>query len=220
MNDAHRRRMDKLDRERVFLTDNAADFPKDSPVDKISVIINGKVSDALTRDGNLVSSLGDRQQAQSNKGNARDLLLEELRDVVAGATAIGNEVVPGITTKFKMPEPRTEQNLIAAADAFHADTATPLEEKLIEVGLPADFRAQIINAKDSFQQARDEADSSAEEHGEAVGALDALFREIMALSRQRAAMVKLKYKNNAGKLAAWEIASHLEKPPKPAPKPS
>lgn len=220
MNDAHRRRMDKIDRERVYLTDNAADFPKDSPVDKISVIINAKAAEALAQDADLVSALGDKQQAQSVKGNARDNLLDEFRDVIAGAIAVGNEAVPGITEKFKMPFPRTDQNLIAAADAYHADTAPPLEEKLIEVGLPDDFRTQITSAKNAFQAARDEADSSAEEHGEAVGELEELFREMMALSRQRAAMVKLKYKNNAGKLAAWKIASHLEKPPKPAPKPS
>lgn len=218
MIDAHRRRMDKIDRERVFLTDNAADFPKDSPVDKISVIINAKAAQALAQDADLVSALGDKQQAQSVKGDARDNLLDEFRDVISGAIAIGDDAVPGITAKYKMPYSRTDQNLIATADAYHADTAPPLEEKLIEVGLPDDFRAQIIAAKNIFQQARDEADSAVEEHGEAVGALDALFREIMALSRQRAAMVKLKYKNNAGKLAAWKIASHLERPPKRAPK--
>lgn len=219
MNDAHRRRMDKIDRERVYLTENVADFPKDSPVDKISVIIDAKVAEALARDAELVSALGDKEQALSKKGNSRDVLLDLLRQVIGGAIAVGNAVVPGITEKYKMPEPRTEQNIIATAVSFHADTAPPLEEKLIGVGLDDDFRTQIIDAKNQFQTDRDEAAAATQEHGEAVGALDALFREIMALSRQRAAMVKLKYKNNAGKLAAWEIASHLEKPPKPAPKP-
>ena len=219
MNDAHRRRMDKFDREKVFMTDNAADFPKDSPAEKVSVIINGKVTDALAQDATLVSSLGDKSQAQSLKGDDRDILLGKLRDVVMGAAAIGNAKVPGITAKFKMPEPRTEQNLIAGADAFFADTALN-EADFIEVGLDADFRANIIAAKEDFQQSRDEADSAAEEHGEAVGALDALFREMMNISRQRSAIVKLKYKNNPGKLAGWEIASHLDQPPKKTPKPA
>ena len=219
MNDAHRRRMDKIDRERVFLTDNAADFPPGSPTDNISIQINAKVTDALSRDADLVSALGDKAQAMSVKGNARDNLLDEFRDVIAGATAIGDTAVPGITAKFKMPHPRTEQNLIATADAFIADAA-PLEAQFIAVGLPNDFLDQILSAKNAFQTARDEADSAAEGHGEAVGALDALMRDIMALSRQRSALVKLKYKNDPGKLAAWEIASHLEKAPKPAAPPA
>ncbi len=213
MNDAHRRRMDKLDRERVFVTDNIADFPKNSPVELVSVTINTKATNALSRDAVLVASLGDKSQAMSIKGDRRDNLLEAFREIVLGARAIGETSVPGITSKFKMPNPRTEQNLIATADAFHAETAA-LEQQFIDVGLDADFRAALIIAKNDFQSARDEADSAAEEHGEAVGALEALMREMMAHSRQRAAMVKLKHKNNPGKLAAWAIASHLENAPK------
>lgn len=213
MNDAHRRRMDKIDRERVFVTDNAADFPKDSPVDLISETINTKATNVLARDADLAAAFGGKSQAMSIKGDRRDNLLEAFREIVLGARAIGNAAVPGITARFKMPEPRTEQNLLATADAFHADTAA-LEQQFIEVSLDADFRAALIIAKNDFQTARDEADSAAEEHGEAVGALDALMRELMAHSRQRSAMVKLKYKNNPGKLAAWAIASHLESAPK------
>lgn len=214
MNDAHRRRMDKLDRERVFLTDNAADFPKGSAVDNLSVLINAKAADAISRDAVLLSSLGDKSQAMALKDDRRDELIEKFKDVILGARAIGDTVVPGITSKFKIPHPRTEQNLIAGADSFYADTASPLEEKLVEAGLDADFRQQLLDAKIAFQQSRDDADGAAEEHGEAVGALETLFREMMELSRQRSALVKLKYKNNPGKLAAWEIASHLEQPPK------
>lgn len=181
MNDALRRRMDKIDRERVFLTDNAADFPVGSPTETISATIDGKAAQVLASDAELVSSIGDKSQAMANKEDARDNLLEEFRDVIMGAVAIGNADEPGITAKFKMPEPRTEQNLIATADAFFADTAPPLEAKFLAVGLPFAFRAEITNAKTSFQQARDEADSALEEHGEAVGTLDALVREMMAL---------------------------------------
>lgn len=216
---AHRRRNDKIDRERVFITDNAADFPKDSPVDTISKMIDAKVAEAHAHDASLSSAFGDKSQALEIKGDIRDELLDQFRDVVGGAVGIGNAKIPGITAKFKMPNPRNEQNLIAHADSTFADTAPPLEDEFIKVGLDADFRAQIINTKNAFRQAADAADSAAEEHGEAVGALDTLWRETMALSRQRSAMVKLKYKNNPGKLAAWTIASHLEQPPKKKPTP-
>ncbi|CAN5271083.1 hypothetical protein BH10ACI1_BH10ACI1_19180 [soil metagenome] len=49
MIDAHRRRKDRDDRERVFFTDNAADFPAGSPADNISLIINAKVAEALRK---------------------------------------------------------------------------------------------------------------------------------------------------------------------------
>jgi hypothetical protein len=211
--DAHRRRTDKFDRERVFIADNAADFPANSRVDLISVQINAKLAQALALDAKLASAYGDKLQARDLKGNTRDELIETFRDIALGAIAVGDATVPGITAKYKMPYPRTEQNLIASADAWFADTA-PIEAQFIAAGLDADFRDVLINNRNAFQTARDQSDSADEDYGEAVGALDVLFRELMEHSRQRAALVKLKYKNNPGKLAAWAIASHLEHPPK------
>lgn len=219
MNDAHNRRQDREDRSRVFITDNTVDFPAGSPVAEISQTIDAKVAEAVALDAKLVSTVGDKAQAMTNKGNARDHLLDEDRQIVGGAVAIGNVAVPGITAKFLMPNPRTDQNLIADADAKYADTAPPLEALFLGVGTDKNFRLNLQLARNAFQQSRDEWDSALEKHGDAVGALDALWREISQLSRQRSAMVKLKYRNNPGKLAAWEIASHLEKAPKPAPKP-
>lgn len=213
MTDANRRRMDKLDRERVFLTDNVADFRENTAVNNLSTTIDDKTAGALQYDAALVSALGDKAQAMSLKGDHRDHLLDILHDIVLAARGIGNTAVAGITAKFKMPEPRTEQNLIAGAEAMFQDTAPPLEDKFIAAGLPPEFRNHILAAKDDFQTSRDEADSAAEEHGEAVAALDALMREMMALARQRSALVQLKYKDNPGKLGAWAIASHLERAP-------
>ena len=218
MNDAHRRRMDRIDRERVLITDNAADFPKDSPVEKISVIINAKAEKVLARDADLAAAFGGKSQAVNVKGNHRDALLEKIREIVLGGRAIGNGAVPGITAILTMPEPRTDQNLIATAAAYFDKTET-WEQQFIDVGLDADFRAALIDAKNDFQISLDEADSETEKRGEAVGALDALMHETMALARQRSAMLKLKYRDNPGKLAAWAIASHLESPPK-KPKPA
>jgi len=213
MIDAHRRRKNKDDRERVFISDNAADFPAGSPVANISAVIDAKVAEAVARDADLVSSLGDKAQAMNLKGNARDHLLEEDRAIVDGAVAIGNTAVPGITAKFTMPRPRTDQNLIADADSKYTDTE-PLEAQFVGVGLDTHFRQNLKNARDAFQQTRDDAASATEQYGEAVGAVESLWREVSQHSRQRSAMVKLKYRNNPGKLAAWEIASHLERAPK------
>lgn len=214
---AHRRRTDKIQRENVMIDDNPADFPPESPVGVITVEINTKLEDFLQHDADLVSAHGDKLQAREIKDDTRDNLLEAFREIGLGAVAIGDRAVPGITARYIMPHPRTDQNLISSADAWFADTA-PHEELFKTAGVNPNFRNNLIAAKDDFQQARDDADSADEKYGEAVGALDALMREIMELSRRRSALVKLKYKNNPGKLAAWAIASHLEKPPKRTPK--
>ncbi len=212
MIDAHRRRMDKLDREAVFFTDNLVDF-KDPPAGPLTTAINGKMTAILGQDASLTSTFDDKGQKQEIKGNRRDDALNMFRSIIMGAKAIGDTAVPGITTLFRMPDPRTDQNIIAKATAMFNETA-PFEADFVTVGLDANFRIQLTAARDAFQQARDDANSAAEGHGEAVGAIEQLFREVMAISRQRGALVLLKYHNNPGKLAAWAIASHLEKAPK------
>jgi hypothetical protein len=210
---AHRRRIEKNDREKIFVISNAADFPKDSPVDRISGEIDLRVADFLARDNLLVSSFGGKLQAREVKGDTRDFLIAHLRDIVTGAAAIGDEAVPGITAKYTMPYPRTGQNLIATADAWFAETA-PYEHLFVAAGFDADFRNKLNNARNDFQKACAAADGSAEEHDKAFETIDALMRDIMNLTRRRSALIRLKYKNNPGKLASWLIASHLELPPK------
>ena len=91
---------------------------------------------------------------------------------------------------------------------------SPHAAKFEAAGLEEADRENLNTFRDNFTTARAEWESASEEHAEAVGTLDALFREMMALSAQRSALVKLKYRNNPGKLAAWTVASHLEAAPK------
>ena len=219
MTGAHRRRMDKFDREAVFFTDNAGDFPGGSSGATITGAIAGNMTMILAHDADLTQTFDDKHQAQNIKGDARDTLLEKESEIVMGAAAIGDAAVPGITSQFRMPEPRTEQNIIAKATAMHDEAAPPLEDMFINVDLAHAFRDDLIAARDAFQTARAGADSAAGQHAEAVGALDELFRSTMDLSRQRSAIVKLKYRDNPGKRAAWLVASHLEKAPQHAPTP-
>ncbi len=219
MTDAQRRRMEKFDREKVFMDDNAADFPADSPADKVNDLLYPKMDQALALDADLIQELGERRAAQEAKDDARDLLLDLLRDFATAAVGIGDEV-PGITEQFKVPRDRTDQNLIAAATAFF-DASAPHAAKFAEVGIKSEDRDNLLTFRDNFIAARGEWQSAVEEHAGAVGALDAVFREMMALSRKRSAIVKLQYRDSPGKLAAWTVASHLERPPqKPQPQPA
>ena len=218
MIDAHRRRMDRLNREDQFFKDNVADLGA-APFLPITTAIRAKMALILTQDAKLTSTDDDKDQKYELKGDARDALLVQLRTICLAAKAIGNAAVPGITTMFQMPEPRTDQNIIAKATAMFNETL-PLQANFVSAGLANDFRTLLTDARDAFQTRTGQADSATEGHGDAVGSIADLFRQTMELSRQRSALVKIKYMNNPGKLAAWAIASHLDKAPqKPAPTP-
>lgn len=216
MHDAHRRRMDKFDREDVFMTENAADFPAGSPGAVVTGQIKANTAQILTADAEQTSGFDDKNQALAVKGDDRDVLIDNLESIVLAAKGIGDEI-PGIAEKYRMPEARSDQNLIAKANSFYADSEAD-EAKFIEFGLEEDFRAELKTAREEFETSADAADAALEEHSEATGTLDTLFRETMILSRKREAIVKIKYRNNPGKLAAWTVASHLERPPKKAKK--
>lgn len=217
MTGAQRKRMDKLQREDIFMTDNEADFPANSPGGEVTSELRPKMAEALEKDAAITQESGGKRAAQESKDETRDELLNLERDFARAAIGIGTEV-PGLAAQFRVPENRTDQNLIATATAFY-DASEPHKAKFNRL-LGAECRELLKAARDEFSAARAEWESAVEGKAGAVGALDALFREMMSLSRKRDAIVRLKYRNNPQKLAAWTVASHLERAPKRSTEPT
>jgi hypothetical protein len=169
------------------------------------------MAEALVLDARLEQELGEKRAAQEAKDDSRDALIDLIRDFATGAIAL-NDVIPGIAAQVRMPDNRSDQNLIAAATSIHAVVAPHLD-KFKDADLTSADHANLLIFRDKFTADRNAWESASEEHAGAVGALDAVFMDMMALSRKRSALVKLKYRSNPGKLAAWTVASHLERPP-------
>ena len=212
MNDSQRRKADKRDGEDVFMKENAADFPKDSPADKFTKLINAEYDKILAFDAQKTSGIDDRRQAQEIYENRRDELVDLLELFVLAADIVDDDI-EGTAAKFKMPRPRTDRSLIAKATSFNADSAN-IETALIAAELPADGRARLLTIRDAFQQAAAAHDAAKESSGEATGGMSDSFRKMMDLMRRRAKSVQMKYRNNPAKLAAWTVASHLDRAPK------
>lgn len=212
MNDSQRRKMDKIDREEAFFADNAADFPANSTADGLSQLINTEKAVILAFDAQQTSGYDDKRQAQAIYDNRRDDLVDLLERFVLAAAVVDDEI-EGTAEKFKMPRPRNDQNLIAKATSFHADSAA-IKAELTAAGLDSGAFAQLLAVRDAFQAAALAHDSAEEEHAEATGGMTASFRKIMELSRRRSKSVLLKYRDNPAKLAAWTVASHLDRAPK------
>lgn len=211
MNDSQQRKMDKFLREDVFMKDNAADFPADSPGDKTANVFADLITEIQTLAANQISGFDDKRQAFDNVEDARDNLIEDLEQINLAAKAFADEV-NGIENKFRMPRKPTNQTLLATARSFAAD-AVEHQAKFIEYGLPVDFLADLQADIAAFETASASADSAEESHAEATGGLADAFRRGTALSKKLAAIVKIKYRDNAGKLASFVVASHLERAP-------
>lgn len=214
MNDSQRRKTDKLDREDVFIKDNIADFPAASPVGVLTAEINAERDKIAAFDAQQSSGYSAKASAQEIYDDRRDRLVD-LLDKFALAAKIVEDDVEGTAAKFKNTHPRTDQKLITRATAFHNDSAG-LETEFQDAGMEAGDRALLLTIRDEFQQAAAAHDSGEEKHAEASGGMQDSFRKTMALSSRRDKRIRMKYRNNAAKLAAWTVASHLDRTPKRA----
>lgn len=215
MNDSQMRKLDKRNREDAFIKENAADFPANSPADKFTQLINAEHAKILAFDAQQTSGRDDRRQAQEIYENRRDELVDLLEMFVLAADIVDDDI-EGTAAKFKMPRPRTDQSLIAKAASFNNDSGS-IETELVEAGLDEDGRARLLSLRDAFIKAAADDDAAEQASGEATGGMSDAFKKMMEYMRRRDKSVRMKYRKNPSKLAAWEIASHLDRAPKSKP---
>ena len=211
MEDSTRRKLEKFEREQAFMGDNAADFPKDSPGGKAALKHSEIINEIRDLAAQQISGFTSAAQSVGNKEDLLDDLTETLRNMNRAANAFEDEA-PGSNLKFRMPRNRSQQNLLATARAFHTD-AVPLEAKFIEYGLAPTFLADLQALITQIDSTGTAADSGGEQQAAATAGLIDAARRGMDNSRKLNAIVRIKYTNNPQKLAAWTVASHLDKAP-------
>lgn len=212
MNDAQRRKQDKLDREDAFVVDSAADFPAGSSVALLTAEINVERALILQYDAEKVTEKGDRQAAQEMYETRRDEIID-LLDTAELAAEIVEDEIEGTAAQFRNNYPRPDHILIARCTSVF-NNSEAIKSEMHEAGFTNSMRTRLLEARDEFQQAAVTHDTSEERHAAATGGLNASFRKAMALSKRRDKRIRMKYRDNAAKLAAWTVASHLDRAPK------
>lgn len=209
MKASQRRKMDKFEREDVFMTDNAADFPPATPGGKASADLSEVIDEIRTLAADQISGTDGSRQQVSVKDEDMDDLMFQIRQMNRAANAFEAEI-PGSEMLFRLPRNRSEQNILATARAFYKD-ATPIATTFIDYGLATTFLATLQTTIDAAETRAALADSAEGQQSAATGGLvDATVRG-MNISRRLDAIVRIKYAANPSKLAAWTVASHLER---------
>lgn len=209
------RKTDKYQAETAFMQDSAGDFPKDSPGDKAAKRLAEAVSQIETLGG--VQSSQAARQSTGVKDDALNRLIKLLQKMNRAANSLAEDV-DGIEDLFRMPRRRSEAIWLSTARAFHTDSA-PFEAEFEDFDLTKTFRADLLALIAEVEQAKKSGDVAEEQKGGAGGGIAAAITEAGKLSRRLNNIVLNKYADDAQKLAAWAIASHLEAAPKRAPKP-
>jgi hypothetical protein len=127
--------------------------------------------------------------------------------------------VMGVEEKFPYPPRNNDEQLLQMAGVY-ATNALPLKAQLIAHELPADFLEDLAADKAAFQSASAERVNAVGDHIAARQELDDALARGVEIVRKLTGLMKVKYANNAGKLAEWTAATHIERAPKRAkPKP-
>ena len=217
MKDHIRRKQDKFKRQDAFMIENAADFPSGSPGDEFAQVNRAIVAEIDELAAQQISGGSSSAQAVDNKDEDVDRVWAILKSMNRSAVAFDYQE-PGSAAKYRIPDNRSEQNILATARAWRVDSE-PLEAKFVRFGTDAGYREELQTLITRIEAHNAQSDTSLEKRGEATGGLTDSAKRGMENSRRLDRVVKNKYADNPRKLAAWTIASHLEKPPKREPKP-
>lgn len=213
MEDSIRRKLDKFERQQAFFTDNAAAFPIGSPGGQVAAVNAAIVNEMQELAGDQFSDANASEQATDDKSGLLGEMMMLLRNMNRAANAFEEEI-PGTDQMFRLPRNRSEENLLAAARSFLED-ATPLQTQFIEYGLDATFLNDLQTYIAQIEAAGQRGDSSGEQRAASTAGLTDAAARGMKNSRRADAIVRIKFADDPQKLAAWTVASHLERAPKP-----
>lgn len=219
MNALERRQTEMLVRVDNFGKENAADFPAGSAGAQAFAAISQAVAELTQLGGDAVAAEDARLSSTARRSMAREEIYKDLLAIsqTARALALDNEV---FTDRFRIPRKNlNDETLLQAARAFAADAA-PLKNDFIAYGLPADFLTDLNADIEKFEQITDDQDESNRERISANAEIDAIIEQAMIARRKLDVIVPNVFRGNAGKLADWASASHVERAPqKQAPTP-
>ena len=210
MNSYNRFRNECFLRIRQFGLDSETDFPPTSigGIQFIEIVEVVELLEQLT--AKFAARIGDARFGFSNKAAAR----ENLRDKVTEIANISRSMsvqIPGIDLKFRVRGNVSDTGLLAAANAFYQESDA-YKQDFTSYGLEENFRQNLKAAIDAFENAFGAPVSATEEQVAATAEIAEAVRRGINARKILDGIVKIKYKNNVGKLRAWTSASRITQP--------
>jgi hypothetical protein len=210
MNDAHRRRIERLIRTESEASANVTDFPEGSKGALALADLRAYIEEAQSQAVSRESSVSVLQQATIGRMDAREAVRASMRVISDTARTIALDH-PEIKGSFIFKGASvSDRTLLSTAQAF-ARSAQPLRALFAEYDLNADFFSAFDAEIAQLEQQLSRQTVGKGERISANASLEnALLKGEKALKRLDT-VVRNKYRNNPAKLAAWESARRLER---------
>lgn len=225
MSDRDNRRFDRGNRVQTFGKQNAADFADGSKAKTHFVNL-----EALLK--KVVIAKADQIPSRVSKATLLDALGLDLQNIARTARAIG-VTENGFAAPYRQPDNLTEIGLTTHADAVlkqleaQPDDASEIlarkaddRAKFITFELPDDFVAHLRADRDAITGANELNQSETQDGVKSTKLIDELLTQINNEVVQLDTVMHNKYTRQPEKLRAWQSASHVERAPKRANKPT
>jgi hypothetical protein len=226
MDDLERRQTEMILRVNNFGAENASAIAGNA----IAVQAFGRISDFVAQLAERGETRSTAEQTKLSKSERRALTRNELNTDLTAITRTAGAIEknnPDFDNVFRLPRfNRNDAALLETARAFHTNASIAANKNLlIGYGLPTDFLEDLQADTDAFEAAISQQDSANRDRIEANSAIDDILDEALKAVGTLRVVIPNIFRNDAGKLADWAAASHVQKAPKkkpgePAPTPS
>ncbi|HMG73187.1 MAG TPA: hypothetical protein VK582_06755 [Pyrinomonadaceae bacterium] len=213
MNDTDGLTHQMLVRSREAFAQSVNDFSEGGAARQLYAELQAVIPEVEQKAAAFGAGRSDAKQGTQTINEAREALLADLFSMREAGK------VMGVEEKFPYPPRNNDEQLLQMAGVY-ATNALPLKAQLIAHELPPDFLEDLAADKAAFQSASAARGNAVGDHIAARQELDDALARGVELVRKLTGLMKVKYANNAGKLAEWTAATHIERAPRRAkPKP-
>ena len=203
------KRKEARERSLVFFNDNLGDLGGNGTLTTQFGIMQTELDTISAAMAEQVAASGDASQAYEHKGTEREDLRALMQPIARTARRM-NGLIDGISDKYKMPYKRSDQEMLATAQAWVADLPA-VRSEFFDFAMPESFIGDLAAAATAFTTTINPASNANDDRVEATAEIAESDRLGMAALRICDAIIRNIYATNVGKLAAWLSASHVER---------
>lgn len=207
MDDNQNRIHQMANRVRELNAQRLADFSETGVARQLFNELIAAIADVQRLGEAQVTGIGQAQQGTRSRREARAALQRAVDAIFRIARIMGLEA------QFKRPPNDTEEALLNTARSY-ATNAVPLKAQFIAHEMPADFIDDLNEDIADLETTIASQGNAVGDHVSASAALDDALDRCVDNVRKQDAIMKNKYANDAGALAEWISASHIERAPR------
>lgn len=209
MKNIEKRTLEMYRRALASLTADFADLPKSSEGAKAAELLRQNVSAIESASSRQTSHDGSAREGTAGKKIVREAIKEFVRRYSRTAQVIARRK-DGFAERFPSPSNATDEQLLAIARSVQ-NAVGENKADFIKLGISEDYIASADETLESFTNLVEASNSALGSRSAAVSEREQLFDNAEDNFAVLNAYIKNHYHQNPAKLAAWKIASHIER---------